>query len=165
MPRKPGCHTTGAAGEKMIEAKAQMGHGEFKPWIERNFSLSFNRASIYMNFASATSGKQKSRIGDFSSLNDFAKATGHSSYKATPVTAQPWHEPVKQILGRVDIETLRDAELKRAEERNAERRLALQLIDIGYKALATKLHPDKGGSRGAMARLNHVRDRLVKTHA
>ena len=54
-----------AAGEKMIEAKAQMGHGEFKPWIERNFSLSFNRASIYMNFASATSGKQNLELEIF----------------------------------------------------------------------------------------------------
>jgi hypothetical protein len=39
-------------------------------------------------------------------------------------------------------------------------KLAMQLIDIGYKALATKLHPDKGGSGDAMSRLNEVRDRL-----
>jgi DnaJ-class molecular chaperone len=39
-------------------------------------------------------------------------------------------------------------------------KLAMQLIDIGYKALATKFHPDKGGSRDAMSRLNEVRDRL-----
>jgi hypothetical protein len=55
-------------------------------------------------------------------------------------------------------------ELSRQEERDAERKLALLVIDTGFKALASKLHPDKGGSRDAMARLNRVRDRL-KQHA
>jgi hypothetical protein len=34
--------------------------------------------------------------------------------------------------------------------------------DLGgeYRALATKLHPDRGGSKEAMARLNRVRDEL-----
>jgi hypothetical protein len=40
------------------------------------------------------------------------------------------------------------------------RDLALELIDIGFKALATRLHPDRGGSKDAMRRLNRVRDEL-----
>ena len=51
-------------------------------------------------------------------------------------------------------------DLTRKQERDAEQKLALRLIDIGYKVLAQTLHPDKGGSRDAMARLNRVRDRL-----
>jgi len=31
------------------------------------------------------------------------------------------------------------------------------MIDLGYKALAKELHPDKGGSSEVMARLNRVR--------
>ena len=38
--------------------------------------------------------------------------------------------------------------------------LALQLIDTGYRVLASRLHPDKGGSHEAMSRLNHVRAML-----
>ena len=38
--------------------------------------------------------------------------------------------------------------------------LALELINIGYKALAKKLHPDAGGSEKSMARLK-VRDHLL----
>jgi hypothetical protein len=54
--------------------------------------------------------------------------------------------------------------LNRVEEREAQRKLGLQLIEIGYKALASKLHPDKvGGSRDAMTRLNTVRDRLKQS--
>jgi hypothetical protein len=37
--------------------------------------------------------------------------------------------------------------MKRDQEVRAEHRLVLQLIDIGYKGLVTKLHPDKGESR------------------
>ena len=49
----------------------------------------------------------------------------------------------------------------RQQERDLERRLALKLIDIGYRVLATQLHPDRrGGSTEAMARLNNVRRRL-----
>lgn len=50
------------------------------------------------------------------------------------------------------------------QEREAQRTLALRLIDIGYKVLAKELHPDAGGSKDAMARLHIVRDRL-KSHA
>jgi hypothetical protein len=41
-----------------------------------------------------------------------------------------------------------------------QRELAFQLVDIGLKALTTKLHPDKRGSHDGIGRLNHVRDRL-----
>ena len=40
------------------------------------------------------------------------------------------------------------------KEAQIARALGLQLIDIGYKVLVTKLHPDKGGSSEAMTRLN-----------
>jgi hypothetical protein len=42
----------------------------------------------------------------------------------------------------------------------AQKALGRRLIDIGYKALASKLHPDKGGSPEGMSRLNTVRDQL-----
>jgi hypothetical protein len=50
-------------------------------------------------------------------------------------------------------------EAKRANH-EAQRALARRLIDIGYKALAKELHPDKGGSSEAMSRLGDVRRRL-----
>ena len=61
---------------------------------------------------------------------------------------------------RREAERLREENLTRQEEREADRQLALRLIDIGYKVLAKELHPDKGGSRDAMQRLGRVRDRL-----
>jgi hypothetical protein len=149
-----------AAGAKLLEAKSQLKHGEFKPWLQRNFDFSYSSAVQYMNFADRD---EKFRTLNFSSLNEFHRQSGSSNYRSV-TSKKDWHEPVKQIMSRVDVETLRQGEMKRADERDAQHKLALQLIDIGYKALASKLHPDKGGSRDAMARLNQVRDRL-KLHA
>lgn len=152
-----------AAGEKLLEAKSQLKHGEFLPWVTRNLGISKQQASLYMALAEHVEVR-KSGATDFSSLSDFERQTGRrpENYNTFQSRKPAWQEPVREVVNRVDTETLnlkRD-ELKRAEEREAQRKLALQLIDIGYKVLARTLHPDKGGSREAMARLNAVRDRL-----
>ncbi len=155
-----------AAGEKIGEAKGQMSHAELGPWLKRNFDISYSQAQSYVKFAETVSPETGSRrLQEFSSLTEFNREhRGHTSPQT--VRPQAWHDPIKSIVNRVDVDALnlRRTEMNRVEERDAQRKLALQLIDIGYKALATKLHPDKGGSRDAMARLNAVRDRL-KQHA
>jgi hypothetical protein len=109
-----------AAGEKLIEAKAQMKHGEFIPWVKRNFNIGKGQASLYMALAEAT--EQKSGAPNFSSLREFERETGRRAEGATS-----WTEPVKQIVARVDTETLnlKREEMKRQEERDAQRKLAI----------------------------------------
>jgi hypothetical protein len=41
-----------------------------------------------------------------------------------------------------------------------ESKIAVRMIDIGFKELAKKLHPDLGGSQEEMTRLSEVRRRL-----
>jgi hypothetical protein len=151
-----------AAGEKMLEAKSQIPHGKFQSWIRTNFKIKLRQAQYYMGLVEV----EKRTPVRFSSLDDFRRR--HLGEDRTPGSQRDksWQDPVKQIMNRVDVETLNlhKAELARAEERKAQYELAIQLIDIGYKVLAIKLHPDKGGSRDAMSRLNLVRDRL-KNHA
>jgi hypothetical protein len=67
---------------------------------------------------------------------------------------------VKDAADRVNVTRLADERQSRDKEITLHRDLALQLIDLGYRALATRLHPDRGGSRDAMSRLNVVRDEL-----
>lgn len=140
------------AGEMLLEAKEQVEYGEWKAWVARNFELSHSTANRYMAFAEES---KKTRRRVFTTLSE--------ATEPSRTTHQPaWHEQVKQVVDRVDTQTLnlKREELKRGDEREAQRELALQLIDIGYKVLARTLHPDKGGSRDAMSRLNAVRDRL-----
>ncbi len=155
-----------AAGEKMLEAKPQIPHGQFEAWITRNFGITRQHANKYMRYAQAMNG-QKESADSFSSLADFVRQTSdNKTYGRSYGQTSSWHMPVKETVRKLDTETLniRRDELSRQEERDAQRKLALQLIDIGYKVLAKELHPDRGGSREAMARLNSVRDRL-KQHA
>ena len=155
-----------AAGEKMLEAKPQLSQGEFGPWVTRHFKISPRHAQSYMALARATADTEKRTPGaSFSSLDDFKRR--HLGHNRIPGSRRDvdWQKPVKRIMGTVDLDALnrrRDDSVKRLDEMKARSTLALQLIEIGFKALATKLHPDKnkGGSRDAMVRLNDVRKRL-----
>jgi hypothetical protein len=64
---------------------------------------------------------------------------------------------------RREAERLRNEDLIRQKEREADQKLALKIIELGYKALAKELHPDKGGSTDAMSRLTRARDHLRKS--
>jgi hypothetical protein len=70
----------------------------------------------------------------------------------------------QQDFRRVLRDVARDEFVQERQARDDEiklhRELAEELIDIGYRALATRLHPDRGGSKDAMSRLNRVRDEL-----
>jgi hypothetical protein len=139
---KAGIEHYRAAGEKLLEAKSQLKHGEFGPWLKNNFNLSRQTANRYMAYA------QKAPTGAFSSLRDFRRQ--HYGESSRP------HQPK---MPKIDVEVLAQTAL-----REAQRILALELIDIGYRALAKRFHPDKGGSKDVMTSLNEIRDRL-KLHA
>jgi hypothetical protein len=155
-----------AAGEKMLEAKGQMQRGEFTGWIKRNFDCGIRNAQLYMSVARATLDLEKrngvSHSDDTSFREAIRKHTGNTNFGKPATWRGEIDDKVKQA--QEQAKRLRDEELTRQQEREAERKLAIQLIDIGFKALASKFHPDKGGSRDAMSRLNRVRYRL-KQHA
>ena len=144
-------------GELMIEAKSQLKQGEFGPWLKRNFEISHRYANEWMNLARVTEFAEPIPL----SIREVVERTRNNPNFGKEAA---WRAPIREALRNVDMEMMnrRKAEVARLEERALERKLALQLIDIGYKILATKLHPDKGGSRDAMARLNAVREKLKK---
>jgi threonyl-tRNA synthetase len=137
------------AGEMLLEAKDQCAHGEWTAWVERNFHLSKTTALEYMKLA----GVAKTRPAVFS------RATTMSSVVAPHRSShQPaWQAPVQRVVERVDMKALVADSQSKAKETKLVHDLAEQLIDIGYRVLAAKLHPDKGGSSEAMSRLNKVK--------
>lgn len=142
------------AGEMLLEAKEQVAHGDWKGWIDRNFHLSYSSAKRYMLLADLP---KRSTREPFTSLREALRETSPTQAGGQ----NTWQEPVKQVLNKVNYEALRQEDLKRAQGRELERKLGLQLIDIGFKVLAQKLHPDKkGGSHDGFIRLKSVRDRL-----
>ena len=149
-----------AAGEKLLEAKSQLARGEWQSWLRRNFDKSQDQANRYM--ALATSNIQNPRARDFSSLRAFDRHSGRDTRPTGGAVRRDWTAPVDNIADRArrEMERIKEQELNRVQERAADQKLAMQLIEIGFKVLAKELHPDKGGSRDAMARLNRVRNRL-----
>jgi hypothetical protein len=154
-----------AAGEKLLEARGdkdtpRMSLSELYGWSKRNFGISKTQTHRYMNLAISTADPSRSR--QFASISEMERETGRDKRPSSGRVHRDYQPEIDAVIGSVNVELLnrRQAELKRVEERNTQKELALQLIDIGYKALATKLHPDKGGSAEAMTRLNQVRDWL-----
>lgn len=121
-----------AAGEKLLEAKSQLQHGEFQDWVRRHFPVKMRMARYYMQLAEATA-RQNGNALPFSSLKDFIRQT------KTPPPPRP--TVARQTAAfRTDV--------------------AERLITTGYKALALKVHPDIGGTKEEMAQLNAARAHL-----
>jgi len=143
-----------AAGALLLEAKAQLRHGEFQPWLKRHFALSARSARDYMRLAEETASHDNNGSAlPFSSLRDYLRQAA----AARPVADST---PIWSVI---ELEAQRQDLARREEERRLRRRLALDVIDAGYRVVAQRLHPDRGGSSGEMARLNDVRA-LLKRH-
>jgi hypothetical protein len=152
-----------AAGEKLNEARDGHYKGNtsgFFSWAEETFGKKREQIRLYMASAAARNGKS------FKSLKHFRReGLGHTPEPMGPRTRifREWTAPVDAIADKAREEQRRLAlaeDLTRKQEREAESKLGLRLISIGYRVLAQEFHTDKGGSREAMTRLNRVRDRL-----
>jgi hypothetical protein len=138
-----------AAGEKLTEAKEGTPRGEWEQWIKDNFEFTAPTASIWMRWWKAETQSRAS----FDTQEEFRQSTSPARKKNSRRKYREYHAPVDNVLNRAVVaERARDA----AKEHELETKLAGQLIKIGYGVLATKLHPDKGGSADAMRRLNKV---------
>jgi len=157
-------------GDLLAEAKVQFERvSEFDAWAKRNFGFGRHQSGRYLSLSRATTERRGQPRGN--TLSEALRSVGqsprgHHGYQPREQNPNDWRPQIDDIADRArrDADRIRDEELTRVQEREAQRTLALRLIDIGYKVLAKELHPDAGGSKDAMARLHIVRDRL-KSHA
>jgi hypothetical protein len=138
------------AGGMLLEAREQLSGGSWTAWLTRNFRLSKMTASRYMRLA------ERVERGERIAGDTLHEAIGERHTRTPLLGDRPFRIPT----AHVDVERLTQERQTVADEVKLHRDLALELIDIGFKALATRLHPDKGGSRDAMGRLNRVRAEL-----
>jgi hypothetical protein len=138
------------AGELLLEAREQVADFKWTKWLKENFALSSRTAYDYMDLAERIQQNP-----------DLLKTSSKSLFGIVHPKEQ---EKRKQRRAAFKLHTSVDlfdaARQARTEETRLLRLLALELIDIGFKALATRLHPDHGGSDQAMRRLNKVRREL-----
>lgn len=147
------------AGKMLNEIKdsGQVPYGSWGKWLKNNFALHHKTANDYMRVA-----RKADELG--SSFNDSVKtidqALGREPRTIKSVTKANKLKSLFDGVDRVNVTRLADERRSRDDEIRLHRDIALQLIDLGYRAMATRLHPDTGGSRDAMARLNTVRHEL-----
>lgn len=145
------------AGHMLIEAKEQVGHGGWSRWLTKNFDLAQRTAQEYMAWA-----REEKRRGGLAHM----PASKYEFTGGTERDREQRQSPQQQRFQRVlrDVWQDRDAFVQEHQSLENEikqnRKLAEDLIDAGYYSLAQKLHPDRGGSKEAMTRLNHIRAEL-----
>ena len=145
------------AGDKLIEAKAQIAHGYWGAWVSKNFTRSSEQARTYMRWARlrAENAENGGRAADLpGSLREMTGATERRRKQ------RKGNRSFESALRDLETDLYAQEQQTRTDEVQLHRDMALELIDVGFKALATRLHPDRGGSKEAMARLNRVRDEL-----
>jgi hypothetical protein len=144
------------AGEMLIEAKDQLSYGQWGRWLAKNFDLSQDSARVYMRWARAHDSVSGAHEVPYRSLREMRGDTERAREDRQSKQQQQFRRVMREIA-RDDF----TQERQRVDEEIAlHRKLAEELIDLGYRAMATRLHPDRGGSKDAMARLNRVRDEL-----
>jgi hypothetical protein len=143
------------AGEMLIEAKDQVGYGGWGRWLTKNFDMHATTAQLYMRMARAHQ-KQSPGLQVHTSLRELRGATERERGDRQSKQQQDFRRTLRDVA-RDEFVQERQA---RDDEIKLHRDLAEELVDIGYRALATRLHPDRGGSKDAMSRLNRVRDEL-----
>jgi Protein of unknown function (DUF3102) len=145
------------AGDMLIEAKDQVPYGSWGRWLTKNFDLSTRTAQDYMRWARHREQKRKG-LAEVEYTSKYEMSGGTARDREDRQSKQ--QKDFRRVLRDVARDTFIQERQSRDDEVKLHRDLAEELIDIGYRALATRLHPDRGGSKDAMARLNRVRDEL-----
>jgi hypothetical protein len=144
------------AGEMLIEAKDQVPHGRWGTWLTKNFDLSPQTARVYMQWARIHDENARGAREMPASLRSMRGDADREREQRQSKQQQEFRRVLRDVA-RDDFVQERQ---RQDEEIRLHRELAEELITAGYRALATKLHPDRGGSKEAMTRLTRVRDEL-----
>jgi hypothetical protein len=147
------------AGELLLEARnsGQVAAFKWGAWLSKNFEMSRRTAYRYMHLAEAAENDPDivTRRG-----TTIRGAINEPKWDTRAPSGRTAWRPVASAVREVDRDRLAQERQTIETEVKLHRELAEELVDIGYRALATRLHPDKGGSKDAMRRLNRVRDDL-----
>jgi len=145
------------AGDKLIEAKDQVAHGYWGTWVSKNFAIPDRTASRYMRLARLRAEHAEIGRGTADLPRSLSEMDGDTKRARKRRHAE---SDYKAVLRDLETDLYVQEQQTREDEVRLHREIALELIDVGFKALATRLHPDRGGSKEAMARLNRVRNEL-----
>jgi hypothetical protein len=129
-----------AIGELLRGEIGNMTYLEFLAWASRHLRLTHSKTRDCLEAAGVPLSTVKPPDGGF-----------HPKQTHTGPSAEDF-----QRARNYAVEEARD----RIQEREEQAKAGLEIIKAGYRAMAAKHHPDRGGSQEAMTRLNKARERL-----
>lgn len=129
-------------GELLTEARPQFKTpAKYQAWAEKITGRSLRMCQRYIQLSNVTDVVAKS-------AKTLSEAIGHP------------HPSERKAKAADDPPTITH-ETALAGERRQQKALMLKLIDVGYKGLALKLHPDTGGTSDEMMSLKAAKDTLM----
>jgi Protein of unknown function (DUF3102) len=156
---RAGMHAYADAGDKLLEAKDQVAHGHWGSWLSKNFALASTTARGYMRLARLREENTQNGGGAAVLPRSLRELEGRPKRDRARRKAD---RAYRSVLRELEADLYSQEEQTRDDEIDLHREIAKELIDVGFKALATRLHPDHGGSKEAFTRLTRVRVELTK---
>jgi hypothetical protein len=134
-----------AIGEKLLEAKANpeedTGYGYWYIWLKDNFKLSPGTATHYMNYATQVKSLATDKDLTYSEYYKMRRMEGKK--QKNPASARTQAD--QQNSAGQTTTSAGDAKRQAAKlEKEALRKIALKIIDTGYKVLSKKTAPGRG---------------------
>jgi hypothetical protein len=158
------------AGICLIEAKASPEMDDFTAYAEKETGVAIRTCERWMQGGRLMLDATKDRKNDAGvGLPSGKELSGDkrssAGYQSRPAEywSRPYTSAVDETLAKVNLDRLRNKELDEYREQAEILKLAKQIIDIGWRALATKLHPDKNpdANKASMTRLNEAKRLLL----
>jgi hypothetical protein len=126
----------------LIEAKEQVAYGRWGVWLSKNFDLTDRTAQQYMRMAR---NEQHFRSGASEVRHASIRQMTGQTEREREHRQSKQQQDFRRVLRDVARDTFIQERQTRDDEIKLHRDLAEELVDIGYRALATRLHPDRGG--------------------
>jgi hypothetical protein len=146
------------AGRRLKILKQRIAPGQWNKWLRKHFEFSLETARRWMRLAERTASLEAGPVR----ARTLSQATGDDR---PPGHRPSWYAAAREEHAKREQHAKATAhytaqrEVRWAEKR-AVRTRATEIIDAGYRVVAGKYHPDKGGSHAEMSRTNKARDSL-----
>lgn len=147
------------AGERYIQAKAVCPHGEWEANLKAEGATEEHATDCMRYYEAVKSGLSPDLPPIKETLQKAADEAFHERVKARVKKGMP-DAPPEVVEDEAAKQVAAEKAAKKAEN-DKEHALATKLLDLGYRELAKRLHPDAGGTDDDMSRLNRVKKVLT----
>lgn len=142
------------AAKKIVDSGKATEH-TWAEWLEKNFTMSYQSANRYISLAGVP------RSSGYTSITEHLRDK-NPNYALPRQSVNDFENEAatKKILSGISTGIFVERTLTVSKEKGLKKKMAIELVDAGFRALSIKAHSDTGGSDEVMRRLTEVRTAL-----